>query len=235
MSGGMTPQETVERALAAARTGECVAIAEETSTANLRWAGNTLTTNGVSRSRQLTVIAVDRRGDGAAVGVVSRAGVRAGQIDDVVAEAQRAAAESALAEDTGELAGPGEPAPFGMNGGDAGWDAPPARTEIGVLRDFAAALGQTLRVADAAGRKLYGFAEHQVESTFLGSTSGLRLRHDQPTGRVELNAKSADLSRTAWTGVATRDFTDVDIATLDAGLAGRLDWAKRSVALPAGR
>ena len=231
----LTPQETVERALAAVRDGDCVAIAEETSTANLRWAGNTLTTNGVSRSRQLTVIAIDRRGDGAAVGVVSRAGVRPGQIGDVVAEAQRAAAESALAEDTGELAGPGEPAPFGINGVGAGWDAPPARTEIGVLRGFAAALGQTLPVAEAAGRKLYGFAEHQVESTFLGSTSGLRLRHDQPTGRLELNAKSADLARSAWTGVATRDFTDVDIATLDAGLAGRLDWAKRTVALPAGR
>ena len=79
MSGDISPQETVERALAAVRGGECVAIAEETSTANLRWAGNTLTTNGVSRSRQLTVIAIDRRGDGAAVGVVSRAGVRPGQ------------------------------------------------------------------------------------------------------------------------------------------------------------
>ena len=43
------PQEAVERALAAARSDDCVAIADETSSANLRWAGNTLTTNGVSR------------------------------------------------------------------------------------------------------------------------------------------------------------------------------------------
>jgi predicted Zn-dependent protease len=236
MSGELTPQETVERALAAGRSGDHVVMAEETSTANLRWAGNTLTTNGVSRSRQLTVIAIDRRGDGAAVGVVSRAGVQAGQIEDVVREAEHAAAESALAEDAGELAGPGEPTPFGkIDGGEPGWDATPGRTEIGVLRDFAAALGQTLRVAGAAGRKLYGFAEHQLGSTFLGTSAGVRLRHDQPTGRVELNAKSADLARSAWTGVATRDFTDVDIAALDAGLAGRLDWAKRTVALPAGR
>ena len=76
----VSPAETVERALAAARSDGCIVIAEETSAANLRWAGNTLTTNGVSRSRQLTVIAIDRRGDGAAVGVVSRAGVQAGQI-----------------------------------------------------------------------------------------------------------------------------------------------------------
>jgi predicted Zn-dependent protease len=239
MSGELTPQETVERALArpgtGAGSGDRVVIAEETSTANLRWAGNTLTTNGVSRSRQLTVIAIDRRGDGAAVGVVSRAGVRADQIENVVREAEHAAAEGSLAEDANELAGPGKAGPFGATDGETGWDAAPARTEIGVMRDFAAALGQTLRVAGASGRKLYGFAEHQVESTFLGTSAGLRLRHDQPTGRVELNAKSADLARSAWTGVATRDFTDVDIAALDAGLAGRLDWAKRTVALPAGR
>ena len=56
------PQEAVERALAAARSDDCVAIADETSSANLRWAGNTLTTNGVSRSRQLTVVAISRLG-----------------------------------------------------------------------------------------------------------------------------------------------------------------------------
>ena len=61
---GLSPQEAVERALAASRSGDCVVIAEETSSANLRWAGNTLTTNGVSSSRQLTVIAVDHRAEG---------------------------------------------------------------------------------------------------------------------------------------------------------------------------
>ena len=90
-------------------------IAEETSAANLRWAGNTLTTNGVSRSRQLTVIAIDRRGDGAAAGVVSRAGVRPDQIEDVVREAEHAAAEAAPAEDAEELIGAGQPGSFGGN------------------------------------------------------------------------------------------------------------------------
>jgi predicted Zn-dependent protease len=238
-ASGPSPQETVERALAAAKSGDCVVIAEETSTANLRWAGNTLTTNGVAGSRQLTVIAIDRRGagkgHGAATGVVSRAGVRPDQIEDVVREAEHAAAEATPAEDAGELTGAGEPGPFGINDGAPGWDEPPGQTEIGVLRDFATALGQTLRAAEGAGRKLYGFAEHQMESTFLGTSAGLRLRYDQPTGRVELNAKSADMARSAWTGVATRDFTDVDIAGLDAGLTERLGWAARTVALPAGR
>ncbi len=95
----VNPQEAVERALAASRSDDCVVIAEETSSANLRWAGNTLTTNGVSRSRQLTVIAIDRRPDGAAAGIISRAGVRPDQVEDVVREAEHAAAEAMPAED----------------------------------------------------------------------------------------------------------------------------------------
>jgi predicted Zn-dependent protease len=235
MTSGLSPQETVERALAAAKSDDCVVIAEENSAANLRWAGNTLTTNGVSRSRQLTVIAIDRRGDGASPGVVSRAGVRPDQIEDVVREAEHAAAEGTSAEDAAELVGAEHPGSFGINDGEPGWDSPPGQTEIGVLRDFAAALGQTLRAAEAADRKLYGFAEHELTSTFLGTSAGLRRRHDQPSGRVELNAKSADMARSAWTGAATRDFTDLDIAGLDTGLAERLGWAERAVSLPAGR
>ena len=229
-----SPAETVERALAAAR-GDCVVIAEDTSTANLRWAGNTLTTNGVAASRQLTVIAIDKRAGGTSTGVVSRAGIRPDQIDDVVRAAERAAKDGSPAEDAAELIGSQESGPFGSKELQDGWHAPAARTEIAVLRDFAAELGDTLRAAQAAGRKLYGFAEHEVTSTFLGTSAGLRSRHDQPTGRVELNAKSGDLARSAWTGAATRDFTDVDIAGLDAGLSERLDWAKRTVALPTGR
>ena len=231
----LQPQEAVERALAASRSDDCVVIAEETSSANLRWAGNTLTTNGVSSSRQLTVIAIDRRAEGASTGIISRAGVSPDQVEAVVREAEHAAAEGTPAEDADEVGGGVQAGPFGGKNDEPGWDSLPGRTEIGVLRDFAAALGETLREARAADRKLYGFAEHDLVSTFLGTSRGLRRRYDQPTGRVELNAKSADLARSAWAGVATRDFTDVDIAGLDAGLGERLDWAKRSISLPAGR
>jgi predicted Zn-dependent protease len=112
---------------------------------------------------------------------------------------------------------------------------PSSATDFGVFRGFAAQLGETLREAEGVGRKLYGFAEHDVTSSFVGNSAGLRARYDQPGGRLELNAKSADLSRSAWAGASTRDFTDVDVAALDAGLAERLSWQERKVELPAGR
>ena len=43
-------------------------IADEFSSANLLWAGNTLTTNGVSRSRQLTGVVISRDAGGARAG-----------------------------------------------------------------------------------------------------------------------------------------------------------------------
>jgi predicted Zn-dependent protease len=230
----MTPQDTVERALAAAKAGgETVVIADESSTANLRWAGNTLTTNGVAATRSLTVIAIDRRADGTAgVGTVSRSGITPDQVEDLVREAEKAAEEAAPAEDAAELIS-GEDRVRSTSG--SGWSSPSSATDFGVFRGFAAQLGETLREAEGIGRKLYGFAEHGVTSTFVGNSAGLRARYDQPGGRLELNAKSADLSRSAWAGASTRDFTDVDVAALDAGLAERLSWQERKVELPAGR
>jgi len=120
------PQDVVERALSLSKTDDCVVIADETSNANLRWAGNTLTTNGVARSRRLTVIAIDRRGDGAAAGVVSRAGVGEDDIEGVVRAAEKEAAQGSPAEDAAPLADPDE---TGAAGASAGWADPPERTQ----------------------------------------------------------------------------------------------------------
>jgi predicted Zn-dependent protease len=164
---------------------------------------------------------------GRSVGVVSRAAVRDDQFADVVAAADRTARDAEPSEDAQPLV-EGE-------GAAPGWAEPAVPTSIDVFRDFAPALGESFAAAEAGGRRLYGFAEHILTSTFLGSSRGLRLRWDQPTGRMELNAKSPDMTRSAWTGVATRDFADVDVAALDASLAQRLQWAKTRVELPAGR
>jgi predicted Zn-dependent protease len=228
------PQTLIERALAAARPGgQCVVIADESSTANLRWAGNTLTTNGVAATRSLTVIAIDRRRDGTAgVGTVARSGITADQVEELVREAEKAAEQASPAEDAADLVPGGTTAR--SNSSDL-WSSPSASTDFGVFRGFAAQLGETLRAAEGAGRKLYGFAEHGVTSTFVGNSAGLRLRYDQPAGRLELNAKSADLTRSAWAGASTRDFADVDVVALDLDLAERLSWQQRKVELPAGR
>ncbi|POX38430.1 peptidase [Streptomyces sp. Ru73] len=221
------PHEIVERALALSRADGCVVIADESTTANLRWAGNALTTNGVTRGRNLTVIATVDGTEGTASGVVSRAAVTADDLEALVRAAEAAARAAGPAEDARPLVPGGAPSP--------GFTEPPAETSPDVFADFAPALGESFRRARDGGRELYGFASHAVVSSYVGSSAGLRLRHDQPTGTLELNAKSPDRTRSAWAGRATRDFRDVDPLAMDADLARRLAWAGRRIELPAGR
>jgi predicted Zn-dependent protease len=115
------------------------------------------------------------------------------------------------------------------------WEDDPVSTDIHVYDAVAPALGEAFGRARAGGRVLYGFVNHEMTTTYLASSTGLRLRHDQPTGHVGCTGKSADLARSAWVGAATRDFTDVDPLALEAELARRLAWAGRRVDLPAGR
>ncbi|WP_338675736.1 metallopeptidase TldD-related protein [Streptomyces sp. SCSIO 30461] len=230
MSPVSKPHEIVERALELSTADGCVVIADEQSSANLRWAGNALTTNGVTRGRTLTVIATVDGAQGTASGVVSRSAVTAGDLEPLVRAAETAARAAGPAEDAQPLV-TGIPAA-------ADFTQAPSETSSAVFADFAPALGEAFARARAAGRELYGFANHELTSTYLGTSTGLRLRHDQPTGTLELNAKSPDRTRSAWVGRSTRDFRDlkdIDPTALDAELATRLGWAERRIDLPAGR
>ncbi|MFH8618329.1 metallopeptidase TldD-related protein [Streptomyces sp. NPDC017979] len=227
MSRTSKPHEIVERALELSTADGCVVIADEESTANLRWAGNALTTNGVTRGRTLTVISTVDGAQGTASGVVSRSAVTAEDLEPLVRAAEAAARASEPAEDAQPLVTGGGAAP--------GFTEAPAQTSAAVFADFAPALGEAFARARAGGRELYGFANHEMTSTYLGTSTGLRLRHDQPNGTLELNAKSPDRARSAWAGRATRDFADVDPTALDEELARRLGWAERRIELPAGR
>ncbi|WP_369033745.1 MULTISPECIES: metallopeptidase TldD-related protein [Streptomyces] len=221
------PHEVVERALELSRADGCVVIADEESSANLRWAGNALTTNGVTRGRTLTVVATVGGKQGTASGVVSRAAVTSDELEPLVRAAEAAARGASPAEDA-------QPLVAGVPSSPDFTDAP-SETSSAVFADFAPALGEAFARARAGGRELYGFANHELVSSYVGTSTGLRLRHDQPNGTLELNAKSPDRTRSAWAGRSTRDFKDVDPAALDAELAVRLGWAERRIELPAGR
>jgi predicted Zn-dependent protease len=222
----VTPQELVERALQRSRSDGCVVLAQESSTANLRWANNTLTTNGVARTRDLTVIAVVSSADGTSAGVVSRSGVDLDGVADMVEAADAKARSLPPAADA-------EPLLDGQAG--PGWEDPPAGTSIQAFASLAPELGELFQAAPAAGRTLYGYAEHDVTTTYLGTSTGIRLRHDQPAARIELTGRSGDGVSSAWAGRSARDFAEVHAQELDATVAQRLEWAKRRVDLPAGR
>ena len=220
------PQSLVEHALSASMADDCIVIVRDSTSANLRWANNTLTTNGVMHGVHVTVVSFVRQAGGTATGTVSGSATTQAEADELVRAADAAARAASPAEDAAELVG---------DRATPDWDDEPATTDIHVYDEVAPALGEAFGRAGSAGRILYGFVDHNVTTTYVGSTTGLRLRHVQPTGHLACTGKTADLGNSAWVGRATRDFTDIDPLAFEAELAQRLAWGKRRVDLEAGR
>ena len=223
------PADTVERALERARSlgaGDAVVVVEETSSTNLRWAANQLTTNGVTASSRVGVVAVHDAGGGRSVGGATRQVASVADLDDLVDAAVARSRSAAPAPDAAAL--PDGSAGPGFTDGRA--DTSPER-----LQELATGLGDLFGRADADGQELFGFAEHSVDTTWLGTSAGVRRRTVEPYGTVELNGRSTDRERSAWAGAGTRDFTDVDLQALAAEVDQGLAWQRRRVDVAAGR
>ncbi|MGE2818169.1 metallopeptidase TldD-related protein [Mycobacterium heidelbergense] len=199
---------------------ETMVLVTDRVEATLRWAGNSMTTNGVSVNRSVTVISIVRDGSSTRVGTMVSAEVDPRVIPGLVAASQDAARSAPEAGDAAPL--------LADTGVPADWNAPAPGTGPEIFGDLAASLSRGFKGSD----RLYGYAHHNVSTTFLASSTGLRRRFTQPAGAVEINGKRGDAS--AWVGVGTPDFVDVPTDLLLEQLSTRLGWAQRTVELPAG-
>src|SRR5690349_13669520 len=93
------PQDLLEHALKKSTSDACVVIIQASSSANLRWANNTLTTNGVMHSIGVTVIAFHGAGNAS----VSGTAASPEQVSDLVAQADAAARLAQPADDRADL------------------------------------------------------------------------------------------------------------------------------------
>ncbi|MDQ6715704.1 MAG: metallopeptidase TldD-related protein [Actinomycetota bacterium] len=228
MAQPSSPQEIVETALSAATSDGTVVLVTDRSEANLRWAGNSLTTNGEMGSRSVTVISTVASADGTASGVVDRTIADAADVRTLVEAAEAAARGADPAPDAAPLVLPHEA------GTGSDFALEPEPTSIGAFSTVARDLGDVMRAAGSA-RQHFGFAEQVVDTVYLGSSTGVRLRHVQPTGRLEMNAKNADWSASSYLGFTVRDPAEADVLAADAELTKRLGWSERRIELPAGR
>ncbi|OBA59950.1 peptidase [Mycobacterium sp. 1100029.7] len=203
------------------RADETIVLVTDKVEATLRWAGNSMTTNGVSVSRNMTIISIVRRGGSAHIGTVVSAEVDPRVIPGLVEASQDAAQAAPEAGDSAPL--------LADSGVPAEWDAPVPGTGPEVFAEVAGSLSRGFAGTD----RLYGFAHHSVSTTFLASSTGLRRRFTQPTGAVEINGKRGAAS--AWAGIGTADFVGVPTDSMLEDLSMRLGWAERTVDLPAGR
>jgi predicted Zn-dependent protease len=135
-------------------------------------------------------------------GTASAVARTAADLETLVAQARAEARSAGPAQDAAPEVAARPAAPT--------WDLPPELSAPGELAPVSGLLSQVLPATDIDH---FGYAEHSVTSSFLGTSSGLRLRHDQPTARFELCGKSGSRSRSAWAGRSGRRFADMDLAS----------------------
>ena len=213
----------LDTAMAAGADG-CIVLVDEASHADVRFALNRTTTNGVHRARSVSVIAIA----GDSVGSASRSdAVGADGVVEMVGAALADARQAPPAEDAFRLV-EGHDAPAGTRA----FGHEPELTDAAVLEDVLSSLSGVFSRAEARDTVLAGFAEHDVTTTYLGTSRGVRLAYAQPTGAVHLVGRTADGTGSAWVGAPT--ITPV-LEELEAELWRRLEWGRRPIALDAGR
>jgi predicted Zn-dependent protease len=222
----ISPQNIIEAILAQSNHRECMVVVEESTEANLRWANSTLTTNGSIHSRKITALVFVELDGGLAVGGATRAQVQPDEIADFLQEAEASARAAGVAMDV---------APLLTDQGYGDWDAEHASTGPEVFSRVAPVLGDVFHRSVSDGIELFGYAEHSATTVWLGSRGGLRMRYDQPVGRIEMTGKSHGRSRSSWEGRATQDFSDIDILNVDQGIRQQLEWQGTQIEMPAGR
>lgn len=226
--GLLSPEQIVDAGLAASAADGCVVVVTSTSQANVRWANNTVTTNGIADSVSFYVVAVVGEAAatvaGSSADAASAAGVAA--IVRAAEVAARAAAAGGRNQDAMAL--------YSDVTVDDDFADGAAATSFDVFRTLLPGLAASFDDARGGDRVLYGFARHELATIHLGTSTGIRRRWVQPTGTFELNAKSADLARSSWTGASTLDFTDIDVPAVSASLTERLGWASRRLDLAPG-
>ncbi len=231
---GLAPaQGVVDEALAAARPGSdgCVVLVEDTSEVEVRFANNTTTTNGSRRDRRVTVVSMRDVEGGRAVGVARRGGDV--DVAELVGAAELDAAGSPPADDVSPLVQPSEVA--SLADAAARFDSPPDHTDLSVLSDVLAGLSGAFSRARSGDYVIAGFAESRRTTTYLGTSTGLRLAHAQPEGALQLVARGSGGATSTWAGAGTSDFTDVSIGEMEDRLRSRLAWSATRLERPAGR
>ena len=218
----ITLQETIDRVLRLSRSDACIVIARRVASANIRWAHNTVTTNGDTDDVQLSVVSIAGR----RVASVTRTHFPPERLEEIVRESEAAVERRPEAPDYMPL--------LEETGAPLDWNDPPADADIHVFDPFVPQLRKLYEDARRANIATFGYSEFQTATTLVATSTGVRRRHTERIGKVEITAKSPDFARSSWVGQITHDFLDIDLGGMLDTLLQRIGWAATRIDMPAG-
>ena len=200
-----------------------VVIGGNSATNNLRWANSALTTNGDSIDQTLSISAFVTVPGGVATGM-SSGQIRSRADIEALVDASRASAISAgPAVDAMDLVqGPNDPNFFD----------PALALDVSEISHIASGLTEVFAHRE---KEFFGYAEQSLDTTYVGTSSGTRMRYFERTSRFELCAKSSDRRRSAWSGQGGTSLIGVNVQEHLLDVSAKLEIQLNQVETDPGR
>jgi predicted Zn-dependent protease len=190
--------EAVEVALELLGKDGGVVIGGNSATNNLRWANSALTTNGDAIDQTLSISAFVSVTGGVATGLSSGQIRSRSDVEELVAASKASALSAGPAVDAMELV----QGPI-----DANFNELAESLDVSEITHVASGLAEIFAKTE---QEFFGYAEQSLDTTYVGTSSGTRMRYSERTSRFELCAKSHDRKRSAWSGQGGTSLLDVN-------------------------
>jgi len=200
-----------------------VVIGGNSATNNLRWANSALTTNGDAIDQTLSISAFVSVTGGIATGMSSGQIRSRSDVEELVSSSKASAVSAGPAVDAMDLV-------------------------LGPISSNFTELAESLDVSEvshiASGLKdiftnkeqqFFGYGEQSLDTTYVGTSSGTRMRFTERTSRFELCAKSYDRQRSAWSGQGGTSLLDVDTHSHLLDVSQKLEIQRKQIETEPGR
>ncbi|MEI6364567.1 MAG: metallopeptidase TldD-related protein [Actinomycetes bacterium] len=225
------PSSLVEQALACAHEGaELIAIADLEQRGNLRWAQNSLTTNGLTRALSLTLIALVQDTDGTKTAAQTFTNIDTEDLQSMVnLLIDRAKHGDVSTVDSGvALASDHVDATFA--------DLAPVM-DPAVFTPLIQPLAQALNRARAEDLTWSGYAEANTDSTWVGVSSGARRVFHQNAASIEITQRATRTDGvlvSSWAGASANTFAELSIPDLEHTVRQAREWSELDIEVEPG-
>lgn len=200
-----------------------VVIGGNSATNNLRWANSALTTNGDAIDQTLSISAFVSVSGGVASGMSSGQIRSRDDVEALVAASKASAISAGPSIDAMDLVSGPQHSDF---------NNPASALDVAEISHISNGLSEIFGHRES---QFFGYAEQSLDTTYVGTSSGTRMRYSERTSRFELCAKSHDRKRSAWSGQGGTSLHDVATHDHFAEVAQKLEIQKTQIDSEPGR
>jgi predicted Zn-dependent protease len=200
-----------------------VVIGGNSATNNLRWANSALTTNGDAIDQTLSISAFVSVTGGIATGMSSGQIRSRSDVEELVSSSKASAVSAGPAVDAMDLV----LGPISSNFTELA-----ESLDVSEVSHIASGLKEIFTNKE---QQFFGYGEQSLDTTYVGTSSGTRMRFTERTSRFELCAKSYDRQRSAWSGQGGTSLLDVDTHSHLLDVSQKLEIQRKQIETEPGR